>query len=284
MEKKSGSKAKKVFNVILNIIIWVFVAFAVVVTILAFAAQANDDGVPAVGNTCILTVQSNSMEPTFDVGDIILGTKLAPEDKDKLEVGDVITFKIDLDGNGTDEINSHRITEVITSEVGGVSYKTKGDNEMASEDESEIYPDKIIAKWGKVTGECKFEDGKFTSLSHENGKKIKSLGKVLDYLQQPKGFLVCIVLPLVLFFFYELFLFIKKFLEIRNSNKKSISAEDEELIKKRAIEEYLKSQQGAVGSEPEKEEPKSDADPEPESEENTKEEASESTEEQTSNE
>lgn len=52
-------------------------------------------------------------------------------------------------------------------------------------------------------------------------------------------------MPLVIFFGYEVYVFVKTVLSVKNEGKKVITAADEELIKQRAIEEYLRSQNQA---------------------------------------
>ena len=221
MDKSKGS-VKKVLKIILDVFVWIFVVFAVVVTMLAFAAQANDDGIPSVGGKCILTVQSDSMNPTFFEGDIIIGQRLTLKEAASLKVDDIISYKTRI--NGVDTINTHRIVE-ITSDGDSVAYITMGDNKETNKvvDEGSVLPVNIVAQY--------------------TGTRIGGLGKVLSFLQQPTGFLVCIVLPLVLFFLYELFMFIKKYLEVKNSGKKQITAADEELIRQQAVAEYLRQQQ-----------------------------------------
>ena len=59
---KDKQKTKKVVSVVVNIILWLFVAFSVVVTIVAFSAGANAKNVPAIGGKCFLSVQSGSMD------------------------------------------------------------------------------------------------------------------------------------------------------------------------------------------------------------------------------
>ena len=223
MESKK-SNAKKVLGIIGNVLVWIFVVFAVVVTVLAFAAQANADGIPSIGGKAILTVQTPSMEPTFKVGDIIIGTKLSTEEMRELKVGDIITYAAgDLDGDGVRDLNTHRIVEVITGENGEVSYRTKGDGNAVA--------DGTPVSWQYVICKCAEKD------------RIPALGSVLNFLQQPTGFLVVVVLPLVLFFVYELVVFFRKLYEVKNSGKKQITAADEELIRQRAVEEYIRQQQ-----------------------------------------
>ena len=236
--EKGKSSAKKILSIIGNTLIWLFVAFSVVITVLAFAAQASTDGIPTIGGTAILTVQSPSMEPTFNMGDIIIGKKLTEEQKAQLKVDDIITFAAgDLNGDGKDDLNTHRIIEV-NEENGAVTYITKGDNN-AFQDNTPVRSENVV---------CLYK-----------GTRIQKLGTFLAFLQQPTGFLVVIVLPLLAFFIYELIIFIRKFLQVKNGDKRKITAEEEELIKQKAIEEYLRSQQQNAEKKPEEdgtEEPK----------------------------
>ena len=82
-----------------------------------------------------------------------------------------------------------------------------------------------------------------TIIAVYTGSKIPALGKALDFLSTKVGFGVCILLPLILFFIYQLVKFVMAFMSVKNSGKKVISAADEELIRQKAVEEYLKKQQ-----------------------------------------
>ena len=223
-EKTEGqSKFKKILTLAVNILIWLFVIFAVLMTLLAFASQSSPDGVPSIGGKVILTVQTPSMEPTFCVGDIIIGQKLSLEEQRSLQVDDVVTFDAgDLDRDGRRDLNSHRIKRVETAADGSVIYYTAGDNNIL-DDQTPVQSANVICKW--------------------TGTRLKGVGSALDFLQQPTGFLVVVVVPLIFFFIYELIVFIRKFFEVKNSGTRQITAADEELIKQRAIEEYLRSQQ-----------------------------------------
>lgn len=230
---------KKILKTVGNVLLWLFVAFALVVTILAFSAQRSADGVPSIGGKCYLTIESNSMAPVFKKGDMIVAKKLTNEQKETLKVGDVISYHgVDLNLNGEIErgeeenaINTHRIISIEYDEYGKVyTYTTQGDNHDVS-----MTADKPV-QWQYVIA-------KYT------GTRIPRLGAFLGFLQKPTGFLVVIVLPLVLFFLYEVFVFIKTFISIKNSGKKVISTADEELIKQRAVEEYLRQQAAAKAAE-----------------------------------
>lgn len=60
---------------------------------------------------------------------------------------------------------------------------------------------------------------------------------------------------MLLFFGYEVYAFIRMVLKMKNAGKKMISAADEELIKQRAIEEYLRQQKEQKESSPDGETP-----------------------------
>ena len=225
-----SAKAKKVIKLVVNVLLWLFLAFALFTTIMALAAQGDSSGYPSVFGKYLLTVETDSMSPTFNPGDIIVGSKLTEAQKEKLKAsdegkknGDAITFKADLDNDGKEELNTHRIVGILYNEDGTVKeFVTKGDNENATVDNYHVTPSVIIAKW--------------------DGVRLNGLGNVLIFLQSSTGFLVCIVIPMILFFIYEVYRFIRTLLAVKNEGKKVITAEDEALIKQKAVEEYLRQQ------------------------------------------
>lgn len=239
MEKKSTFK--KTAGMVVNILLWLFVAFSVLVTVIAVSASSNKKNVPTVGGKCYLSVQSNSMnaeKPSwvgseqpggFKKGDLIVCQYIA-DDTDainSLKKGDIIAFEWDINGDGMisqGEYNTHRIVNIV-EENGVISYfETLGDNKEFSKDKTEeVYASRIIAKY--------------------NGTRIGGVGAVLTALGTSLGFGLCIVLPLAVFFVYELVVFIKTVMKVKNDGKKLITAADEELIKQRAVEEYLRQQQ-----------------------------------------
>ncbi len=75
-----------------------------------------------------------------------------------------------------------------------------------------------------------------------SGKTLPGFGKVLEFLCSSSGFLVCVLIPLILVFIYEVIDVVRAFMKIKNKDKKVISAAEEELIKQQAIAEYLQRQ------------------------------------------
>lgn len=205
---------KKVLKIVVNVLAWVILILAFLVTIMVFTST-NNKGIPNILGIMPMTVQSQSMEPTFKKGDMILVKQVDLYD---LKVDDVITFNTVIQGQRVQ--NTHRIVEVI--EDGGTkSFVTKGDNNPVN-DESLVYASDIVGRW--------------------TGKKVGGLGKALDFLRTKTGFFVCIVIPMAIFFLFELYKFIMVIIETK---KQSVPEIDEEEIKRKAIEEYLAKEKAA---------------------------------------
>ncbi|MBQ1432115.1 MAG: signal peptidase I, partial [Ruminococcus sp.] len=160
-----------------------------------------------------MTVESDSMKPTFSKDDLIICKEV--DDIYTLKEGDVITFWTIIDGKKVK--NTHRIVTVNEFE-GTRSFVTRGDNNN-QDDTLPAYAGDIIGKWTDV--------------------KLNGFGKVMNFLRTKTGFFICIVIPMAIFFLVELYKFIVTLVELK---KPQLTADDEEEIKKRAIEEYLASQ------------------------------------------
>ncbi|MBQ8719491.1 MAG: signal peptidase I [Clostridia bacterium] len=241
MEKKiDWEKVKKVGGIVANVVIWLFVVFSILVTVLVFAAQGNADGIPELFGKTLITIETESMEPNINRGSLVVLTKLEPGEIYELGKDDIITYRspVDLNGDGkAGDINTHRI---ISNNTEGFYFVTKGDNNDLPDNEGD---NPYVVKYTDVIGKCTERDA------------IGGIGAVIGFLRSSVGFLVCIVLPLVLFFLYELYNLISIIVTER-AKRAPVSGEVEEEIKRRAIEEYLKSQQNN-----EKTEEKSDDEP-----------------------
>ncbi len=248
MQENTKTIVKKTANIVVNVILWLFVAFAVFITVIAVTASTGATKVPVIAGKCFLSVQSSSMDATkpesvsdefpsgFKAGDFIVG-KYIYGDTDKineLRVGDIITYEWEMDGKdgiSKGEYNSHRIVKIYTDETTGnvVSFDTMGDNEEYSHGISEnVSATAVIAVY--------------------TGKKANGFGSFITFLGTKKGFGLCILLPLAAFFVYQLIVFIITVIKVKNSDKKVITAADEEVIKQKAIEEYLRQQQAQAGT------------------------------------
>ena len=222
--KFNKEKVKKVASIVINVLACLLLVFALLITILVFSAQGSEDGVPAIFGKSLVTIESGSMEPTYKQGDLVFMTKLSHEDMLSLEPGDIITYRapIDINNDGMiGDINTHRIVSI---DKDALRVQTKGDNP-----ETNVSNDNYTVHFSDIIGVCT-EDG-----------RLAGVGGAINFLRSSLGFFLCIVLPLILFFLYELYRFIMIIVTER-AKRAPVSAENEEEIKRRAIEEYIKSQ------------------------------------------
>ena len=203
---------KKVLKVVVDILAWVILSAAFLVTVMVFSSSRNN-GIASLFGYMPMSVQSDSMAPTFKQGDLIFVKKVS--DLYSLKENDVITFYTIIDGNRV--LNTHRIA-TINDPDGSRNFTTRGDNNPV-DDEIAVYPSDIVGKW--------------------TGARIPGGGRVLDFLRSKTGFFVCVVIPMAIFFLFELYKFIATLIESKQVN---ITKEDEEEIKRKAIEEYLAAQ------------------------------------------
>lgn len=202
---------KKALRIAVNVFAWLILILAFLVTLIVFSSDKNN-GVANLFGYMPMTVESDSMVPTFNKGDLIICKDI--DDINALKEGDVITFWTIIDGKRVK--NTHRIVGI--NDTDGVrSFITRGDNNPI-DDTLPAYSSDIIGKWTET--------------------KIAKVGKAMNFLRTKKGFFICILIPMAIFFLFELYKFIVALIEAKRSDVPEI---DEEEIKKRAIEEYLAS-------------------------------------------
>lgn len=215
---------KRIFNIIVDVI--VVLILIVSIFIVALSLTSKSSGVPNIFGYAPLSVQSNSMEPTINVDDVIIG-KVTEDLTQKYEVGDVVTFPIEIDGVQT--FNTHRIVEVFEDQ-GITYYRTQGDNEKTNPtpDEKLQTSSTIVAEW--------------------TGTRIPKIGGFLSFIRTQLGFFLCVLLPMMIFFVYEA---IRVVINIIEYNKEKAAEEAAKAVagselteeqKQRAIEEYLAKQ------------------------------------------
>lgn len=214
----------KIGNIVLDVLVIIILIVSLTIAV-SSAASKNNDGVPTLFGYTILSVQTDSMDPTIKAGDIIIGRV---SDKDtELKKGDIITFKstpVEETGIGVIK-NTHRIVAVDTSS-GAPRYNTQGDN-VAAQDHDQVRHDQVISKY--------------------TGVRIPKLGGVIDFLKSGIGFFVFLLIPVIVFFIFYFIKFIKNLSAYNKEKNEELAqmkaAELDEEQKKKIIEEYLKAQQ-----------------------------------------
>ena len=205
---------KKGVTVIVSIALWGVILLA---ALFAFTTLATRDtaNVSSLAGYTPMVVKTDSMAPTFYSGDLILIKKC---DTSKLTEGDIICFHTII--NNEYALNTHRIEKIDENE-NMRSYTTKGDNNAISD--THIISDGDIV--GKYVG------------------KLSKFGHVMDFLSSSMGFLIVIVLPMLLFFIYQVYHLImvsinlKKAMAVEEAVKKAETESSEKAEAQAALEE-----------------------------------------------
>ena len=124
----------------------------------------------SIGGLRMFSVVSESMAPTYVVGDIIITKQVEPKD---LKVGDDVSY-LGKDGSFNGKVVTHRIILVGEGE-GEITFQTKGINNPT--------PDPII-KGSQIYGKVIY--------------KTMLLSRINKAIQTSEGFYVCIFVPLAL--------------------------------------------------------------------------------------
>ena len=182
-EKKA--KRSKTINRVINILLVVVIALAAVCTFVSFVSSSGH-GVPNILGVQLLSIKTDSMYPELKAGDLAIDGPV--KDASKLRPGEIITYWTVIDGERV--LNTHRIVNIFD---GGdyLIFETKGDNNT-SVDPLTVHESEIIGKY-------KFHIG--------------GLGKAFDYLQTPTGFFLVVLLPVLLFFIFNLVQFFRALFE-----------------------------------------------------------------------
>ena len=168
---------KRVGTIIISVLLWLVILVAALYAFTTMATKDNQNVANLFGYTP-LVVESNSMSPTFKKDDLIFVKKC---DTSKLEEGDIICFHTIIDNEYA--LNTHRI-QSIAENGEARSYTTVGDNNNGVADQHIISDGDIVGKYvGHISG----------------------AGKLMNFLSSSTGFLLVIVLPMLIFFIYQVY-------------------------------------------------------------------------------
>lgn len=212
------NRVKKLWNIFLNIIMYVFLILCVFTVFITVSARRATDGAAEIFGYQMRIVVSDSMakcENTdvsdFDIKSIpvrsMVFVKTMPKDKDKanewyddIEVGDVLTFRYVYT---TQETITHRVIAIEEKDTGGYIIELKGDN-SASEQGALVQvidtsvPNNMNYVIGKVTG------------------KSYLIGLIISFLMTPLGMVLIIMIPCFIIILLE----ILKIIGMLNADKK----------------------------------------------------------------
>lgn len=182
------SSGKKILNTVVNVVLVLAIALAAVSTYVSYVS-ASGNGVPSILGIRMFSIQTESMYPTLNPGDLIFDK--AVKDPATLRKGDIITYWTVI--NGERVLNTHRIHEIYDG-GGYLIFGTKGDNNTIA-DPLTVHESEVVGIYAA---------------------KVGGVGKVFDYLQTSTGFLVVVVVPVFVFFLYYLVQFFRVLFEYQN--------------------------------------------------------------------
>lgn len=211
---------KKVINIIGVIFVALVFVVSIAIIIMSAVSKKEERGYFNFFGNTFFVVQSDSMEPTLKVGDVIVCEILDAEDE--INVEDIVSFKEWKPSAGW-VINTHRVVEIENS-AGTLKYWTQGDN-VESYDAYAKNQDEFIARY------------RF---------RIGGLGSFINFLKEPLGFILCLVFPILVVIGVKIYSLIVLFLEEKKeqmvAEAKDATSDD---IKDAIIREYLAKQAAA---------------------------------------
>ena len=228
-----NKNVKKVGSILMNVLLYAFMAVALFSVIMTIFSKKSDDGAATVFGYQLRFVRSDSMAKSdnsidvsnFEIKDIptkaMIFVEVKPEDKaerlewyGEIQEGDVLTFRYRVPSG--QETITHRVTEReekkdANGAVIGYIFTLKGDNK-ASQD-AELMEQTIDTTQdedsfnyiiGKVTGQNYF------------------LGFLVYALKSPVGIICIIIIPCVIIIGFE----VAKIISVLNEDKKQRQAEE----------------------------------------------------------
>ena len=210
---------KQTLKTIGNTAIWIFLVFAVFISVFVFSSLSNPYGYPEIAGRVFISVISEKNVSPINTGDLLIVNPISSDGINNLKPDDIIIFVLDTKTVRMEDVVIDRITSVAYGES-TVTFRFENSETISSTvSDGELNGIGIIALY--------------------DGIKIPFLGFILSFLVTQTGFISVVIIPLVLIFLFELFNYIIAILAVRS--RKYITAEYEAEIKKKAVEEYLSS-------------------------------------------
>lgn len=222
---KGKAKLKTTTSLVLNIVLYIFLAICVLSVTITLISQKEDDGAELFGYQMRI-VTSESMAKCdetdvsgYEIGSIPLNSMVfietVPDDAAKaakwyseIKVGDVLTFKYKYTSHVT---ITHRVTDIAEKPSGGYIITLAGDNKTAG---SKVTT-QIIDTSEDPRVAVNYIIGKVTAKSF-------LFGLLLSFLQKPVGIVLIIIIPCFVIIMMEVF----KIIGVVNEDKKKKELEE----------------------------------------------------------
>ncbi len=217
---------KKVFSTlgtVITVLITVLAVCIMVFTVIS-VRTVGQGGAGLFGYRAYI-VLSDSMQSTFQVGDIIVSRESSADD---VQVGDIITFR-SIDPANYGEVVTHMVRE-ITTYNGGTAFVTYG----TTTGDRDAYP----APAENIIGEYSF--------------RLPKLGYFFQFLKTPMGYFTVVLIPFLLLIGLQIYRFIRLWRRYRWEQMAELRAQRMELEAERrrtqAMQEELERLRAKAGA------------------------------------
>lgn len=204
--EETVSVGHRILTIVGAILCIILIPILIVNCTLIMKSYTNKEQVPSVGGIFPMIILTDSMQPEFSSGDLIICKTIDAEDVKK---GDIICF-YDPEGNGTTTV-THRVVKVTKDDSGALAWETRGD--ANNTDDSTLVPEKNLV-------------GIYE-------RHFAGLGNAAMFIQTTQGLIICVICPIILLVAYDV---IRRRL-YEKSKKKDTDALMEELKALRAEKE-----------------------------------------------
>ena len=136
MKKEKIKKVLKVIKWILNVVVGLFI----VLFLLFVCLQRFTDNRLSFFNYRMFTVVSGSMEPDYEIGDVLFSKDVEPSE---IQVGDDISY-VGRSGDVKDKVVTHRVIDIEINEDGTLLFHTQGTANII--EDPVVYEDQIYGK------------------------------------------------------------------------------------------------------------------------------------------
>ena len=137
-DNKPKSNAKKIIKIVLIILYQLLVIMALILTAIIVLQKVSDNN-QSIGGYRIFRVVTGSMEPEYEVGEVVISKEVDPKD---IQVGDDIVY-LGKTGDYAGRIIMHNVIGIDTDENGNLIFHAKGLHSSSVEDpnirEEQIY-------------------------------------------------------------------------------------------------------------------------------------------------
>ena len=214
-----GKNIKQYISFIFKILCYIVLFFVcllcgfLVYYIISSQMNANNENYkPKVS---LYTIVSPSMTPVIDVYDIVVNVR--PDNKNDIEVGDIITYKSKAP-NSEGMTITHRVVSIVKDEEGKIEYITQGDNNEN--------PDSIFVDYDSIIG--------------KEIMIIPKVGKLQFLIAEQKGWLFLLLIPVAIIVFKDAYRLIELFGLKRKVDKVAGYIETSSIEKKKQEEQIRK--------------------------------------------